>query len=199
MKKLNNVLLTFSLLSAMAATTALAQPYPGGTWTFDEFGSGLFGNGTIVGYANGTTRVDPVSGMATLYYFWNVPTAPGDVLVHELGAPTNQFSDVLRFDGQGGMYFFSESEAGTINPDPADVPVLPFGQPGAVALFESGPEGNNGVFYTPTPGQPGFDTSGIFPGVSYHFISDIVPEPGSGALLLIGAGIVGFRMRCGRR
>jgi len=136
--------------------------------------------------------------MATLYYRWGTPTVPGDVLLHELGAPTNQFSDVLRFDGQGGMYFFSEREAGQLNPDPADVFVLPQPQPGAVALFETGPEGNNGAFYTPGPGQPGFDTSGIFPGVSYNFISD-VPEPGSVGLLLIAAGIAGFRMRQGRR
>src|SRR5207247_2243618 len=88
-------------------------------------------------------------------------------------------------------YFFSEREPGEPNPDLADVGLPPVvGNP--IILFETGPEGNNSATYVPPPGAPGFETSGIFPGLTYDFISD-VPEPGSMSLLLAGAALWGLR------
>ncbi len=105
-------------------------------------------------------------------------------------------SDLLRFV-HGNLYFFSDREPNDLNPDPADVGIPPI--PGfALNLIEVGPdggpgaEGNNFALYTPLPGQPGFDTSGNFPGLMFKFISDAVPEPGSFSLLLAGAGLWGL-------
>ena len=90
------------------------------------------------------------------------------------------------FDG-AGVYFFSELEPNETNPDSADVAVLL--QPiNPVILIEVGPEGNNGVLYIPDLGQPGYDTSGVLPGIGYNIVSD-VPEPASAILVLAGAGL----------
>ena len=90
------------------------------------------------------------------------------------------------FDG-AGVYFFSELEPNETNLDSADVAVLP--QPiNPVVLIEAGPEGNNGVLYIPISGQPGYDTSGVLPGIGYNIVSD-VPEPAAATLLLAGTSL----------
>jgi hypothetical protein len=118
------------------------------------------------------------------------PSIPGDVLLFE---NTNTFSDVLRFDGNG-VFFFSEREPNELNPDKADVFVLPqpFGS-NIVSLIEIGPEGQNGALYFPGPGRPGFDTSGLLPGLGYNIISD-VPDPGSAVFLLGAMAALGFNV-----
>jgi hypothetical protein len=192
------LLLGISLATVL--TTALAQPYTNATWTIDENGPALFDSHSgVVGYSNGVLQRDPISGVTTLYYQLagpNVPSLPGDVVL--LDPPsTFQGSDLLRFDGRGGVYFFSDVEPGEANTDLADVGV-PLGSVDATnapVLFftETGPEGNNGYLYTPAAGQPGYDTSGVLPGVHYNIISDVVPEPGSAVLLLIGGALWGLR------
>src|SRR5262249_27401532 len=152
-------------------------------------GLGTLQGGGIVGYSIGTNKVDPVSGTATLWYNVGFPALPGDVVLFEPGGGGNtNISDLIRFDGQGGMFFFSELEPGEINPDPADVPILPGTNPLLPVIFlnEIGPEGNNGALYKPLAGQPGFDPTGVFPGLQYNFISDAVPEPSPAALMLCG-------------
>jgi len=53
-------------------------------------------------------------------------------------------------------------------------------------ITELGPEGANGVTYTPIAGQPGFVAGAAGP-VTYVFLSDgQIPEPSS--LLLLGSG-----------
>ena len=88
------------------------------------------------------------------------------------------------------MYFFSEIEPTDVPPvDPADVAQFPapIAALQTISLVESGPEGNNGVFYNPAGGLPGDNSAGA----SYHFISDVtVPEPGS--VTLVGMGLVGL-------
>jgi len=191
MKSLRKILLVASLTSAMAAATALSQPFPNALWSFNEQGLGLFNGGTTIGYSLGTNRVDPVSGMSTLWYsVGGPPVLAGDVVLIE--PQTSQISDLIRFDGQGGLYFFSDLEPGELNPDPADVPQLP-APINPVVLNEVGPEGNNGAFYLPGPGMPGFDPTGVLPGLQYQFISD-VPEPSSMALLITGAGLLALKL-----
>jgi len=176
-----------SFMATMVSAQVLG-PFPNETWDIDENGPALLNNGPLVGYSNGQYQVDPVSGMVGWYYLLggtNMNVA-GDVVLLESQAPAGTVSDLLRFDGNG-VYFFSDLEPNETNPDKADVPVIP--QPmSPVVLYEVGPEGNNGVLYIPGPGQPGYDISGILPGIRYNIISD-VPEPGAATLLLAGTSL----------
>jgi hypothetical protein len=188
MKNMTKTMLAIAGISAFIITPAFAQPFPGSTWTIDENGPALIGGGGLAGYSQGLYQMDPISGIVGWYYpLAGTPSVPGDVVLLESQAPSGAPSDLLRFDGTGGVYFFSDMDGPPF--DKADVPVIP--QPiNPVVLNEVGPEGNNGAFYTPLPGQPGFDTSGVFPGISYNIISDSpVPEPASATLLLAGAGL----------
>jgi hypothetical protein len=195
MKNLTKTVLAIAGFSAIVATPAFAQPYPNSTWTIDENGPALLSN--PAGYSNGRYQTDPASGMVGWYYpLAGTPTAAGDVLLLEPQPSTGTQSDLLRFDGQGGVYFFSDQEPGG-TPDKADVPAIP--QPfNPVVINEVGTEANNGAFYTPGPGQPGYDTSGVLPGIQYNIISD-VPEPASATLLLAGAGLWLFNAARRRR
>src|SRR5215472_17040115 len=185
MKDLTSTLLAIVGVSTFAVTSALAQPYPNETWTIDENGPALLQGGPLAGYAQGTNKQDPVSGLVGWYYPLAGPNAAsvaGDVVPLEPAHPgiTNiLLSDLLRFDGRAGVYFFSDLEPGETNPDHADVPVIPpFNTNNFVVLNEVGPEGTNGAMYVPTAGEPGYDTSGLFPGIKYNIISDaLVPEP----------------------
>jgi hypothetical protein len=182
------ILAIFGLTSALAITTASAQNGP--LITVDELGNGTF-NGTVL---HSGLKPDPFSGIVTLAYQLPFPGVPGDVLLFEPGPQTNVLSDIIRFDGQGFLYFFSERETTDVPPfDPADVAQFP--SPIAalqqVSLLETGPEGNNGAFYTPGGGPGGDPTFNP----SYQFISD-VPEPGSGVLAILGGGLwVAMRVR----
>jgi hypothetical protein len=192
MKNITKTVLASAGISTCIVTSAFAQPFPGSTWTIDENGPAILSN--PVGYSVGRYQPDPVSGIVGWYYpLAGTPTLPGDVVLTEPQAPTGTISDLLRFDGQGGVYFFSDLEPGEPNPDKADVPVIPQPMPNPinnpVFITEVGPEGNNGVLYIPQPGQPGFDTSGILPGIQYNIISDAVPEPTAATFLLAGAGL----------
>ena len=144
MKRFTRVLLALAVTSATAVSMASAQPLI----TVDELGNGNINGNPLPAFLN----QDPVSGMVTLTYRLPFPGVPGDVLLFEPGTPApNPPSDLVRFDGQGFLYFFSEREATDTPPfDPADVGVPP-PIPGlqTVILLEAGPEGNNGVFYNP--------------------------------------------------
>jgi hypothetical protein len=139
---------------ATVLTTALAQPYTNATWTIDENGPALFDSHSgVVGYSNGVLQRDPISGVTTLYYQLagpNVPSLPGDVVLLEPPS-TTQASDLLRFDGRGGVYFFSDVEPGEANTDLADVgvPLNSVNPSNALYFAETGVEGNNG--YSPSP------------------------------------------------
>jgi hypothetical protein len=189
MKKASTMLLVLIFTSIVTVTTALGQTGP--TWRVDENGPALL-NGPITGFANGSYKLDPISGIMGWYYPLG-PSTPGDLLLIEpLVGNTNTFSDLLRFDGNG-VFFFSELEPGELNPDKADVPQIPNPVGAIIVRSEIGPEGNNGALWTPAAGQPGFDLSGSLPGLSYNIISDMVPEPNSVALFLASAGVLASR------
>lgn len=155
--------------------------------TVDENGKGDFSGIPLVS----DVAQDPISGLRTLVYFMPagvglVPT-PGDIVLQEPSPTGTQYpySDLLRFAGNQ-LFFFSELETTDVPPfDLADVPVLPtVFQPNTVFYDEQGPEGLNGLLYTPAAGMPGFDPNN--PTLTYHFISD-VPEPTTLAVLGLGA------------
>jgi hypothetical protein len=182
MKQLIKTIAVFGIISTITTTAAFSQP----VITVDEFGNGnINGNPLPSGIA-----VEPFSGMATLTYSLPFGGSRGDVVLLEPGPVPQQFSDILRFDGNGSLYFFSERETSDVPPfDPADVPQFPALIAGLPTVFlqETGPEGNNGALYFPNPGDPGYEPG--VTGLSYHFISD-VPEPGSGLLLALGGGVL---------
>ena len=183
MKTLAKILALIGLTSTLTTTAALGQNT--NVITVDELGKGSF-NGAAL--PSGIT-VEPFSGIATLTYSLPFPTVPGDVQLFEVNAAgTNQLSDVIRFDGNGHLFFFSEREATDVPPfDPADVNQFPSPIAGlnVVALIENGPEGNNGAFYNPAGGNPGDNSAGA----SYNLISD-VPEPSSMVLAGLGGGLL---------
>ena len=189
MKKASTMLLVLLFTCIVTVTTALGQV--ASTWRVDENGPALL-SGPIAGFANGSYKVDPISGLTGWYYPLG-PSTPGDLLLIEpLVGNTNTVSDLLRFDGNG-VFFFSNLEPGELNPDKADVPQIPNPVGAIFVRSEIGPEGNNGALWTPGPGQPGFDLSGSLPGLSYNIISDAVPEPNCVALYFAAAGLLALR------
>jgi hypothetical protein len=121
------------------------------------------------------------------------PQVQGDVLLSEV--PGGPVSDVIRFNGDGTLLFYSDIEDGA--DATADVG-LPTGFYTNLITLPEVPLGSgDGAVYTPTPNQPGFFDDGV----TYTIISDKtsdVPEPGALALL-IGGGVslslLAFRRR----
>jgi len=164
------------------------------TLTFDEQGNGLIDmrDGT------GPHPITPVSGASNLVFALPSPVITGDVRIWEdfLGGT---LSDVLRFTNSSGdlgggldgtiMIVYSDlPEPGTVG-DPADVGIPTNLTPrDGGGVVEVGPEGNNGVIYS--PGGP-FDNI-------YNFRSDgsLIPEPSSIIMLSLGAfGAAGYGWR----
>ena len=171
-----------AFLPLLVVGNAFAQV---GSFAFDEFGNGAFGPGVLA--------PDPGPGGLPSVMTYHLPFAgvPGDVLLHDADVAGNPFLDVLRFNGNGTLLFYSDNVDGADSP--ADTPSPPSAlYPNQVNLQEVGPEGNNGVFYTPGPNDPGFDPSQP----TYHFISDgVVPEPGVATLLICGASLLAITRR----
>jgi len=171
-------------LALTVASIVLVTEASGGTITVDEFGNGslLLTVPIPLPFKIG---FDPGPGGLNNVLIYTLPFGgiQGDVLLNDPGIGV---LDVIRFNGDGTLIFYSD------NIDGFDAPGDTPSPPGAfyantVTLTEVGPEGNNGATYAPTANQPGF---GIFGGqaTTYVFISDSqIPEPGT--MCLIGGGL----------
>jgi len=114
----------------------------------------------------------------------------GDLLLSE--SPGGSISDIIRFNPTencsntiGCLVFYSDNFDGIDSR--ADIG-LPTGRyTNTVSLMEIGPEGDNGLTYTPVAGQPGFVAGADGP-VTYVLASDSpVPEPST--IVLFGTGM----------
>ena len=185
MKQQVRLLALVSALAVAGAISVMGQPNQ--LWTFDEFGNATF-NGSP--WQLGQLMPDPTGGVPNWNVLvYNLPFAgvAGDVLMHDPLAG-NGVLDVLRFDGNFQLIFYSDNVDGY--EAPADTPSAPSPLLGNQAnITEQGPEGGyQWGDYSPLVGQPGWDPSNP----SYSFISD-VPEPGTGVLLVGGMALLGAR------
>lgn len=163
-------LLTFAVV-ALSCNCGLAS-----TLTFDEMGNGTTGRGALA--------PDPAPGglPAVLTYSLGFAVVPGDVLMLDSGFPL----DVIRFNmpptgGPGTMLFYSDDVDGfDALADTVHAPFILYNN--QVSIPEVGTESDNGALYTPGPNNPGFVAGAD--SVTYHFISDSVPEPIWGGLPL---------------
>ena len=182
-----------SLVASFIAIALAPTCMFGGTISVDEFGN-LFING--VPGPHGVVGNDPGPGGLTNVLIYSIPFAgvQGDVLLLDPFRPPDPCSgsrcDVIRFNGNGTLIFYSD------NVDGFDAPADTFGPPGnlysnQLSIPEIGDEGNNGSTYTPTANQPGFDPA-FAP--TFTFTSDSVPEPAAWLLTLGGIGLLACRL-----
>lgn len=181
-----------SLLAAeLLLVVCLATPSRAAFITVDEFGNGV---GTI---GQGFIGNDPGPGGLNNVLIYNLPFAgvQGDVFLTEPGS--GAILDVLRFNGDGTLIFYSDNTDGF--DAPADTPSPPGSfYTNTVTIPEVGTELFNSATYTPTANQPGF-RPGADP-LTYVFVSDgVVPEPSSIAMLGLGGLLALGAARCRRR
>jgi len=182
--KLSLTLLSVSLLSLCAPVVGSAASV---LISVDENGRGNI-NGNPVTFNIGA---DPGPGglLSTLIYTIPFTGVVGDVELFEpeTGIP----GDVLRFNGNGTLIFYSAGVPG--NTALADEPRPPAPVPNTVQFNETS---NGDMVYAPTSGQPGFDSSAAS---TFHFVSDApssIPEPQSVAMLMLGGvGLIIGRLR----
>lgn len=140
---------------------------------FDEYGNSSY----LPGYP---VNPDPTGGVPdwdVLMYDLPFAGVAGDLLIYE--ESSGDLGDIIRFDGNWHLIFYSSGASGIITP--ADVPYPPSPILGNV---ENATDVGGYAYYTPTAGTPGYDLSNP----TYRFSE--VPEPGTGALVALGAGLL---------
>ena len=173
-------------------------------FNFNEAGVGSAQSANGFSPIAGVLTADPGPGGLPSALTYNLLSPPsvvaGDVFLQEgAGGP---ILDVLRFNPAGtgttnypaSFVFYSDNIDGAT--DLADTPNPPTSNyTNTFTLVEIGPEGNNGVTYTPTANQPGF-IAGFT--TTYRIVSDATPEPGNVALC-VGMGLSGASVFARRR
>jgi hypothetical protein len=185
-----------AVLPLLIALCGRASATPAsGLITVDEFGVGTIqgpgGTHSLVSHIGQDTGPGGLNNV--LIYDLPFHTVPGDVLLTDGGV----FLDVLRFNPDATLVFYSDNLDGFDAPADTPGPPTAFYQK-FISIPEVGTEDNNGAFYTPGPGDPGFHEERI--PVVYHFISDgnnVAPEPCS--LSLLGLGGLPFLRRLRRK
>lgn len=119
----------------------------------------------------------------------------GDLAL-QVPSGTSGSSEVIRFNPNGTLVFYSDIEVGTNTLADVDLPTLRYEN--NLTRTELGNDISNGIFYVPTEGS----NPGYAPGlqVEYHITSEsTVPEPSSLLALLCGVsglgGLIGRRRR----
>jgi hypothetical protein len=164
---------TTSVLLTITASVCLAASARADVIAIDENGNGI---GTV---GRGFLAPDPGPGGLASVLTYNLPFAgtQGDVGILE---PGGGGSDLLRFNGNATVLFYSDNTGGIDALGDTPTPPGAF-YPNFLLLTEVGPEGANGFIFTPVAGQPGFVPGRV---TTYNFVSDgSVPEPFSVVLL----------------
>lgn len=179
MKTFKKTLGIAACIGMLATSATSVFGAPGAIFTLDEMGNGYSTSGAPLSF---TLALDPLSGISTLQYTLPFAGLIGDVLLTD---PSNsQLSDVLRFDGNFHVFFFSEAGEGQL----ADVGLPTTFQANTFTVAETGTEGvSTHASYVPTANQPGYNPS--VPGLGYNIISD-VPEPSAIILGSLGGGLL---------
>ena len=186
---------------AALSISAIAQAqiaYPLITVDENGFGSVDFTAGPYTGTGMfpifGFLAPDPGPGGASVALSYDLGNPPalvaGDVSLQD--GVNGPIGDIIRFNPQGtggingypaALVFYSAADDGADTF--ADIGGFPTNKYTNVRVIqETGNAFHNGAYYTPGPTDPGYVTGFT---VSYHFISDAVPEPGAIALV-IGLG-----------
>ena len=180
----------------MSASAVRAQNNP--TITVNENGVGTIQfPGAQASPLPGVLLPDPGPGGSRLALTYNLLGPPslvaGDLYIFE--PATQMFSDLIRFSpaGTGGvaaypasLVFYSALDGASDGLADGALPAAFYAN--AFSLVESGPEGDNGVLYTPTAGQPGF-VAGF--AVTYSIRSDVAAIPEPATMVLLATGLVG--------
>ncbi|TMA35997.1 MAG: hypothetical protein E6J87_01930 [Deltaproteobacteria bacterium] len=112
----------------------------------DEFGNGIGTLGSAI-----TNDPGPGGLPGVLTYFLPFAGAQGDVLLYD--ADFGTFLDVIRFNGDGTLIFYSDNVDGF--DAPADTPSPPSAfYPNVAQVDETGTEAFNDAYYTPTLASP---------------------------------------------
>jgi len=188
-----------ALLAVTAALTAGAATLGNPTITVDENGNGTiqFPGGPISSLLDFLAPDRGPGGLssALTYNLGGPPSLiTGDLLVQEPGM--DMLSEIIRFNlgGSGisntaaSLVFYSDNGDGVDSLADTGFPTALSSN--TVSLREIGPEGANGLVYTPTANQPGY-ISGF--AVTYVITSDsdsAVPEPASISLFALAGGLL---------
>jgi hypothetical protein len=188
----------FTLHTILWGCLLAAGPAHAGLIQFDQFGNGLNDSTPLptsfTSYDNGG---NPVQALTYTLPFSGVA---GDLILTD-----PNFSDlpleVLIFPGDGTVQFF----AGNLPNSLAFLPSPPaLDSSNLIFVSDVGPEDTNFATYTPTDGQPGFDTSSptyvIYNGVDGLPAPTATPEPrlslAAGLVMVLGWAV---RRRAGRQ